>query len=299
MPKKKSKQIGDSYGRLRIIEDLGTRPVGSRGSFVRFYLCECECGGKIEVRCGDLGQGRTQSCGCLRREVRRGVGNPKKKLEIGDKYDRLTIIEDLGTRPIGHQGARTRYFLCECECGNKVEVRAGDIGGKTKSCGCLHRDTNGVLIPPGTLFDRLTVLELGDLADRKPPNYSLLYRCKCSCGNIVTVRGDLLRSGNTTSCGCKNRERGSENLQSGYAKMYVEGTNIASISSDKPNRRNTTGVRGVTERNGKWIAAITFKKRRYSLGTYDALEDAAHVRKQAACNIYGAFLESYRSRSSK
>ena len=34
-----------------------------------------------------------------------------------------------------------------------------------------------------------------------------LWRCRCECGNEVTVRGDSLRSWHTTSCGCYHRER--------------------------------------------------------------------------------------------
>ena len=32
------------------------------------------------------------------------------------------------------------------------------------------------------------------------------WRCECDCGEIAICRGDRLRSGNTSSCGCKNIE---------------------------------------------------------------------------------------------
>lgn len=33
------------------------------------------------------------------------------------------------------------------------------------------------------------------------------WLCKCKCGNEVVVLGKRLRSGNTKSCGCYQRER--------------------------------------------------------------------------------------------
>jgi len=32
------------------------------------------------------------------------------------------------------------------------------------------------------------------------------WNCRCSCGTITVVRGDALRQGKTTSCGCYSRE---------------------------------------------------------------------------------------------
>ncbi len=32
------------------------------------WFCECDCGGSLYVRAGDLRSGRTKGCGCLRRE---------------------------------------------------------------------------------------------------------------------------------------------------------------------------------------------------------------------------------------
>ena len=37
-----------------------------------------------------------------------------------------------------------------------------------------------------------------------------LWRCRCECGNEVTVLGYNLRNGNTTSCGCYHRECSAE-----------------------------------------------------------------------------------------
>jgi len=54
----------------------------------------------------------------------------------------------------------------------------------------------------GNKCGRLTVIE-------KAPNNKRgdsMWLCKCDCGNEVVVRGINLRSGNTKSCGCYNKD---------------------------------------------------------------------------------------------
>lgn len=52
---------------------------------------------------------------------------------VGDKFSRLVILGK-----VGFSNGRTRWE-CQCECGNRVEVRADKLlSGRTKSCGCLR-----------------------------------------------------------------------------------------------------------------------------------------------------------------
>ena len=52
-------------------------------------------------------------------------------------------------------------------------------------------------------YGYLTVIE------RAPNNKEgrAMWKCKCDCGNEVIVLGKHLRSGNTKSCGCYQKER--------------------------------------------------------------------------------------------
>lgn len=57
---------------------------------------------------------------------------------IGKKFGRLTILSDSGLR----SKKKEVIYLCECDCGNKLNVRSGLLSsGKTKSCGCLYKET--------------------------------------------------------------------------------------------------------------------------------------------------------------
>ena len=55
----------------------------------------------------------------------------------------------------------------------------------------------------GQTFGKLTVLRENGRDKRN----RVLWLCRCECGNVVTVRGDLLRHGDTTSCRCCTRDR--------------------------------------------------------------------------------------------
>lgn len=53
-------------------------------------------------------------------------------------------------------------------------------------------------------FGRLTVL--GDVRERTK-NGKVLWHCLCECGTVTFVRGDHLKNGKITSCGCLNEEK--------------------------------------------------------------------------------------------
>ena len=74
--------------------------------------------------------------------------NKKNNLETGMKFGRLTILKEV--KPISYNWSskdgktctyKHRVFLCECDCGNKKEIRASELlNGGTKSCGCLRSE---------------------------------------------------------------------------------------------------------------------------------------------------------------
>lgn len=60
----------------------------------------------------------------------------------------------------------------------------------------------------GKTFGKLAVISRADNARCSDGKYRPTWLCKCDCGNTITVFGHSLRSGNTTSCGCKNKKHG-------------------------------------------------------------------------------------------
>lgn len=55
----------------------------------------------------------------------------------------------------------------------------------------------------GKKFNRLTVLSFGGMTD----DHKTLVVCSCECGNTITVPLNALKSNNTKSCGCLQKEK--------------------------------------------------------------------------------------------
>lgn len=72
----------------------------------------------------------------------------------------------------------------------------------------------------GDTFGRLTVI-----SEAGRSNYGeAQWLCRCACGNQVVVRGSCLRSGNTNSCGCLQKERASNAIKKhGCSKNRLYG----------------------------------------------------------------------------
>lgn len=63
---------------------------------------------------------------------------PKRLSLLGQKFNRLTVVEDLGNNNSGKS-----YWLCRCDCGNYTKVSGGDLrNNHIKSCGCLKKEVS-------------------------------------------------------------------------------------------------------------------------------------------------------------
>lgn len=59
-------------------------------------------------------------------------------------------------------------------------------------------------------FGRLTVLYRDTETEKLKKDRHAIWKCKCECGNEVSVVGKDLRAGKTQSCGCLQKERTSQ-----------------------------------------------------------------------------------------
>lgn len=151
----------------------------------------------------------------------------------------------------------------------------------------------------GQRFGRLTVL-----SESPKKGY---VTCKCDCGNVCQVyKYSLTKSKNpTSSCGCRSREvarvTGGNNIRQNSARrlnmIAKYGTNLDIIANTKPSRRNKSGRKGVwhDEAHGVYQAYISFRHKKYHLGTFRNFNDAVAARQEAEDRIFAPFLAEIRA----
>lgn len=118
-------------------------------------------------------------------------------------------------------------------------------------------------------YSRLTVIEKTDKKLRR----EYLYKCVCDCGNITYQTRQALEIGHVLSCGCLQKEKALDRVND----MIIDGSRHH-LLSDKPNRNNTTGFKGVSayQQSGKtkYLARLYIKGKTYSKKGFETAEDA-------------------------
>ena len=99
-----SVKIGNKYGKLTVIKDLGFRQQASRDKRERWSLCQCYCGSSpIEVKNNMLQNGWKKSCGCMQSQGEFAVEKILKENNVS--YIKEFTFSDL----ISPRGARLRF----------------------------------------------------------------------------------------------------------------------------------------------------------------------------------------------
>jgi hypothetical protein len=116
-----------------------------------FWICLCDCGVEKSVRGHRLEYGKSKSCGCQQGKLlsanwaeKRAKRLEKPKEHRPSKIDKVNYFERFGRLfveeafpMVGKGGPSQRYWVCRCDCGMIVAVKAHSLAyGNTKSCGC-------------------------------------------------------------------------------------------------------------------------------------------------------------------
>lgn len=274
---KKCHLEGMRFGMLTVEKELAEK----KDRYVMWH-CKCDCGGSIDVNTRQLKRGTVTNCGCISKTTAHN-GNRAEDL-TNRKFGALTALYRIQS-----VNNRTRW-VCRCDCGKLHTVSAGDLkSGRIKSCGCQqYQRKHQIRDITDQKFGRLKALYPLEKRDRKG---SVIWHCRCDCGNEVDISVNCLVHGNYKSCGCLKKE-----IQGNIPEQLhkVDGTCLEWLRNRKYRKDNKSGFRGVYETpNHTYKVSIGFKKKRYHVGTYKTYEEAVKHRLEVEEKIHEGFVKAY------
>lgn len=118
-------EIGKTYGEMTVLYQLKNR----HGNYIQQYHCKCSCGNEVDWPADYIN--KKKNCGC---QYMKGFDTLQSM--IGERYGHLTVLGV--SDKLSKDGSHT-YRICQCDCGNTIEVYRGHLkDGHTRSCGCME-----------------------------------------------------------------------------------------------------------------------------------------------------------------
>ena len=145
----------------------------------------------------------------------------------GKTFGRLKVIKEIRGRR-KKSGVRLIMLQCKCDCGKNVKVYKSNIY-KIKSCGCYNREKNFKDLT-NKRFGRLLVIKRVKNYVGKDGSKRTRWLCRCNCGKSKKILGQSLKSGDTTSCGCFNKDNKRKKLIDQTGKRFG---NLLVLKRDK------------------------------------------------------------------
>lgn len=275
---------GLKFNRLTVIKQGGKNNSGNIT-----WICQCDCGNETTSVGSKLINGEKKSCGCIR--VKNDLANKT--------FGRWYVI----------QYDKKGKWLCQCSCEEKTirSVRADQLkSGKSKSCGCYHRDWMSInkIHKKYNEYDLTGEYGVGYTNKGEEFYFDLEDYDKikdyCWCFNAYNYV--------TTHCNNKTlamahfvfNYKASEEYELDHKNRIrhdnrKENLRIAERSENRANSKlistNSSGYKGVCfdKKTNKWSAEIHWKNKKIWLGSYNKIEDAIKIRQESELKYFGEF----------
>lgn len=202
---------------------------------------------------------------------------PAVKNLVGMKYARLTVLERAGSTAQGKA-----LWRCVCDCGKKTLANTGSLNsGGTRSCGCyfLDRVTKHGGSAKGSYNSwRAMIRRCNNPKDKDYKNYGARGISVCKeWHDYKTFAKDMGEPVN-------NQTLDRIDVNGNYEPLNCKwSTPLQQSRNTRLSKKTKTGVKGVTpvkcKSSVKWIAHISFNRRKFYSKVYEKLEDAAAARK--------------------
>lgn len=109
----------------------------------------------------------------------------------------------------------------------------------------------------GQKFNRLTVINRAESKRRPSGKLVTYWNCKCECGNITTVRQDMLKNGHIKSCDCSYMRHGKSQTRI-YTTWFNMRRRCYNIKDKKYNYYGGRGIKVCNEWNNLKNGFINF-----------------------------------------
>lgn len=222
----------------------------------------------------------------------------------GEILSGIRILQKI-PRPGNHDGASYKVECLNCHRIYEISYKS-ILHAKGDFCGsCRHVITNrkrgedfkdkrfGSLIGIRYIKSRKTLRG----------NSSPYWLFKCDCGKEVILEAQTVKKRQRCcSRDCPYNPAKIDGNPKGFKALqqdvHLHNTNIQFKDYTKPQSNNKSGYPGVwyDEKWDTYRVYISFKKKRYYLGTYDNKDMAISVRKEAEDNLFKDFLDWYNER---
>lgn len=200
----------------------------------------------------------------------------------GQVFGELTVIRRVENY-VSSGGHSFVQYECKCSCGNYKNVVGSKLKTKhVKSCGkCNAFSTFKDLT--GKRFDKLTVVCMDGYYEYPNGERDYKWKCRCDCGNYVTIRGNSLKSiGNHCCKRCRNRTdriKDSDMLNKKFGRLtvlskaqstYTKANTIIDWWNCRCDCGTRLSVRGASLRNGHTLSCGCYRAEMLSRSGYES-----------------------------
>ena len=172
------------------------------------------------------------------------IHNTKFTSLIGKEINSIKVIDV--KIPAPHRHARARIICPYCKK-EKWVLAAAIASRELKSCGCNRYtkprglDNKKTENLTGKIFGKLTVLKVDENLHRR-----LQWICQCECGNTKSVPSIYLKTGESSSCGCKLHVSGKNNpLWQGFEGISGKSWSRIKSAASKRNLKFSIDIKDI------------------------------------------------------